>query len=307
MADIVGYTDAKQIDGTPIPTLWHDNGDGTYSAAGYVESGSTTAATIADGADVALGATSAAAIVTDTAGTVSGKLRGLVKWAFERMPASLGQKTKTASLPVVLASDQDALAVTAASLPLPSGAATAANQATANTSLTALLTGTVLAAGENHIGAIGGATAQIEVAPVVSTSPAYTAGDCVGGLLTLTSAVRVSGGTAVLQSLFLYDTSNQKAALELLVFNANPGSTTFTDNTALSINAADVGKIIRRISIAASDYVAIDSKAFVDLSPGGRVLKAASGTTLYATLVAVGTPTYAATTALLLRLGLLQD
>src|SRR6266511_1919332 len=71
-------------------------------------------ATIADGADVAEGATTDAAVVTDVSGTVSGKLRGLVKWAFERMPASLGQKTMAASLPVVLASDQTAIPVTGA-------------------------------------------------------------------------------------------------------------------------------------------------------------------------------------------------
>lgn len=70
------------------------------------------AVTVADGADVAEGATTDAAVTTDAAGTVSGKLRGLVKWAFERMPASLGQKVMAASLPVVIASDQSALTVT---------------------------------------------------------------------------------------------------------------------------------------------------------------------------------------------------
>jgi len=70
------------------------------------------AGAIVDGGDVTQGTTTDAVIVTDAAGTVSGKLRGLVKWAFERMPASLGQKTKGASLPVTLASDEDALAVT---------------------------------------------------------------------------------------------------------------------------------------------------------------------------------------------------
>lgn len=69
-------------------------------------------ATIADGADVAEGATTDAAVITDVSGTVSGKLRGLVKWAFERMPASLGQKTMANSLPVVLPSDQSAIPVT---------------------------------------------------------------------------------------------------------------------------------------------------------------------------------------------------
>lgn len=69
------------------------------------------AVTIADGADVAEGATTDAAVITDTTGTISGKLRGLVKWAFERMPASLGQKLMAASFPVVIASDQSAVPV----------------------------------------------------------------------------------------------------------------------------------------------------------------------------------------------------
>ena len=76
---------------------------GTQPAGG----GGGGAATIADGADVALGATTDAAVVTDTTGTVSGKLRGLVKWAFERMPASLGQKTGANSFPVTIASDDN--------------------------------------------------------------------------------------------------------------------------------------------------------------------------------------------------------
>lgn len=46
-------------------------------------------ATIADGDDVAEGATTDAAVITDTTGTVSGKLRGLVKFFYERMPTAL--------------------------------------------------------------------------------------------------------------------------------------------------------------------------------------------------------------------------
>lgn len=71
------------------------------------------AVTMADGANVTQGATADAAVVTDTTGTVSGKLRGLVKWAFERMPASLGQKAMAASLPVTIASDQSSYPVAA--------------------------------------------------------------------------------------------------------------------------------------------------------------------------------------------------
>jgi hypothetical protein len=66
---------------------------------------------LGDGHSVVEGATADAAVVSDVAGTLSGKLRGLIKWAFERMPASLGQKTMAASLPVVVASDQSAVPV----------------------------------------------------------------------------------------------------------------------------------------------------------------------------------------------------
>lgn len=52
-----------------------------------------------------------------------------------QLPATLGQKAMGQSLSVTMASDQSALPISAASLPLPTGAATAANQATGNTSL----------------------------------------------------------------------------------------------------------------------------------------------------------------------------
>lgn len=51
------------------------------------------------------GANADAAATTDDSATISAKLRGLIKWAFERMPASLGRKTAAASLPVTLSSD----------------------------------------------------------------------------------------------------------------------------------------------------------------------------------------------------------
>ena len=97
--------------------------------------GVTGPISIANGADVAEGATTDIAVVTDTTGTISGKLRGLVKWAFERMPAALGQAAMSASLPVAISSDQSAVPITAAALPLPSGAATQATLASLLTEL----------------------------------------------------------------------------------------------------------------------------------------------------------------------------
>jgi hypothetical protein len=65
----------------------------------------------------------------------------------------------------------------------------------------------------------GGYSDVISPTVTVSTSPAYSVGDLVGGKLTLSGIVR-SPGTALLQSLFMIDTSNQKSALELIIFNS---------------------------------------------------------------------------------------
>lgn len=129
-----------QADGTI--TTWGGEGDLGKIAAYVWNTGNLTwekmeqpaagggggAVTIADGADVTQGAQADGAVTSDVGGSVSGKLRGLVKWAFERMPAALGQTTMANSLPVAIASNQSAVPISAASLPLPTGAATAAGQ-----------------------------------------------------------------------------------------------------------------------------------------------------------------------------------
>lgn len=95
-------------------TYYWNIGTLTWVKGTQPSAGGGGAVTVADGADVAEGATTDAAVITDTTGTLSGKLRGLVKWAFERMPASLGQKTMAASLPVVISSDQSVISVSGA-------------------------------------------------------------------------------------------------------------------------------------------------------------------------------------------------
>lgn len=106
---------ADVAQGSVADAEW-SSGDGTIISLLKKIAGSGTGggpATIADGDDTVEGAIADSAVITDTTGTVNGKLRGLVKWAFERMPASLGQKAMSASLPVVLASDQASVPVAA--------------------------------------------------------------------------------------------------------------------------------------------------------------------------------------------------
>jgi hypothetical protein len=84
--------------GREVPVALHDNGDGTFTRAMYT--GATQGAgagggpaTIADGADVALGSLADTAIVTDAPGTVSGKLRGLIKLLVDKITVKLDAGT----------------------------------------------------------------------------------------------------------------------------------------------------------------------------------------------------------------------
>lgn len=154
-------------------------------------------------------------------------------------------------------------------------------------------------------GSVGGFTKLIKVVPVINTS-AYTGGDAVGGKQTLTDALRSSGGTAVLESIMVLDRGNQKAALEILIFDADPTAATITNNSPFVFSTDDL-KVLARIPVAASDYVTLDSKATATIKGIGVTLKAETGTSLYAAVVTTGTPTYVSASDLQFIYGLLQD
>lgn len=163
-----------------------------------------------------------------------------------------------------------------------------------------------LPAGEAHLGEVGGNTKLITV-PVTVSLTAYANGDSVGGKLILADAARVSGGTAVLQSIHLLDRANQKPALEILFFDADPTAATITDNAAF-VSGADDLKELGRVSVAAADWTTLNSKARATLRGIGLVLKPAAGTALYVALVLNGsTPTFVAADDVQLRFGLLRD
>jgi len=99
--------------------------DGVVTSSG----GGGGASTIADGADVNSGSTTDAAVSTDTTGTLSGKVRGLVKLLASVITG--GKVTvdgSSVTQPVSGTFFQATQPVSASSLPLPAGAATSALQ-----------------------------------------------------------------------------------------------------------------------------------------------------------------------------------
>lgn len=148
--------------------------------------------------------------------------------------------------------------------------------------------------------------------PTVSASSAYTSGDVVGSAMQFSRAFGGEGRTGVVKTVLVLDKGNQKAPLTLLFFNAQPG-TVAADNAAFSFASADVDLCVGKVNVAAADYETVGGKAVaaVDVS---AVLQGTIGTLgardcgdLWVVAVTTGTPTYASTSDLTFRLGLLAD
>jgi len=149
----------------------------------------------------------------------------------------------------------------------------------------------------------------IELTPTVDTS-AFASGDLIGAAALVfnnaTSGDSSSAGTrgGVIQSVVITDLAKQSANLDLVIFDANPSNTTFTENSAFDPHDTDILNIIGVVAIT-------DWKAFSDNSAGVANNLAIpfildTGNVLYGALVSRGAPTYAATD-LTIRLGIITQ
>lgn len=181
-----------------------------------------------------------------------------------KLPATLGQKAMAASMAVVVASDQSAIPVSVASLPLPSGAATAANQATEIASL-ASIDGKVSTSAKQDTGntslasvdgklanAYGSAAGALRTAAQIGNASAvadFNAG--VTGAQTLrVSANILRDGTALSYNLGASDANSLRVA-------ANVGFA----GTAASVSSGATDSGTQRV-ILASNSPGVAGKAF---------------------------------------------
>lgn len=139
------------------------------------------------------------------------------------------------------------------------------------------------------------------------TAAAYVAGNNVGGAIKLASALKDGVLTGKIQSLSLADHANQKAPVDILVFDSQPAAA-IVDHAAMpALAVADSAKVIARISILAADYVTVGGTAVVSLNNLERLVQSATNGDLWIAIVTSGTPTYAAVTDLTVRIGVLRD
>jgi hypothetical protein len=147
---------------------------------------------------------------------------------------------------------------------------------------------------------------KVSGASVAVNGDIYAPGDLLGNKLILINALRIAGGSGLLQSITVQDLSNQKGALDVVIFDSDPSGTTFTNNAAFDVADADIVKIIGVVSIIPSDYIGFAYSAVATKSGLAMPVAVAAGRDLYACLVCRGTPTYTAN-ELGIAFGFLQD
>lgn len=149
----------------------------------------------------------------------------------------------------------------------------------------------------------GAGGVNVAITPTV-TAGAYTTGMVVGGKLSLTNAVRASGGSGIIQAANVFKKTALTAAFDVIFFNADPSNSTFTDNASLAVNVADLDKIIGVISCGT--LVSLGTPQLLQGQNAGLPFKLATGTTLYAVAVIRGAETYASTSAVILSADIIQ-
>jgi len=120
------------------------------------------------------------------------------------------------------------------------------------------------------------------------TAGAYSANDVVGGRIEFKGFLN---GT--LQSITITDAAAQNVAYLMVFFESGP--TDITDNNTFTVADADLPKIIYHDTINTGSRVAFTDNSFQALRGLDEPMRGAGGN-IFAFLITLGTPTYAATT-----------
>lgn len=125
-----------------------------------------------------------------------------------------------------------------------------------------------------------------------AVAAAYGTGDMIGTLQKISDVAMDSKGLAVLRTVLVLDKDNQKAAIDILLFNAEP--TLALDNAAFTISDLDLEKLICRISVLGADYTTLEAAGNAEATKNLEVLlpTVATKKDIWMAVVSRGTPTY---------------
>ena len=146
-----------------------------------------------------------------------------------------------------------------------------------------------IAAGETHIGQVGASDAVVTVTASLDTS-AYAEGDVLFDTQEIASAVRTSGGIAILQSIVVIDKDDQAIELDLVFLDAS--TSIGTENSAPDVSDTDADDIVGIVNVA--DYVDLGGVSIATVSAIGLEMKADASAALYVAGITRGAPTHTA-------------
>ncbi len=145
---------------------------------------------------------------------------------------------------------------------------------------------------------------QILTVNPVTSAATYAADTCVGGLLTIPGPVSADGANSMLRSIRIWDKDGQNPGLKLFIFDRNPVTDgwTFTDAAAVAAPTTP-NEIPACISITSANWLTTNLKGHVDFSGLNIPVSSASGQgrSIFAAIVTTDAPTYASTSALIVK------
>lgn len=163
---------------------------------------------------------------------------------------------------------------------------------------------TGIAAGEAHMGEVGGNIISISSQFGPSSSTTYTAGQVLAGTTELAGMGRIAGGTGLMVGasleLAMADNTSQ---VDLVIFSAQPAGT-YTAGATFALDSRDRDKVSKVIKL--TDWTSLGaSDSFGEATPGPKFYKCADGTkttSLWVVAVTRGAITLTSTTSGTLRL-----
>ena len=158
------------------------------------------------------------------------------------------------------------------------------------------------------MGIIIGSTNIVSTTATVQAA-AYSANDVVGGLITLTGVCvsALDRPTGIIHSVVITDKAAQDVDYDVVFFDTNPSNTTFTENSALTLSDTDLPTIVGVAQV--TTHVAFSASG-VNILHGANIpfrITDTSTNAIYACIITRGAPTYASTSDVTLRVGILQD
>lgn len=169
-----------------------------------------------------------------------------------------------------------------------------------------------VAAGENHLGEVGGNMLPINSA-MTTTAATITTGQSIGGLQTLANAVRVSGTvgnsgtTGLIQDVVLgFADAVTGTAIDVYYFTASPTGTTCTNGSAFVLGAtAAQTQMIGVVHVA--DFTASNTAVIGQAHNLAMSFGLGSATSIFACVVARGSFTTTSTQKVNLQTNILRN